>query len=49
MGKYIEVNFFFLIITVLQSLSCTVTNNKKLSIENPSALIAIEDSLILLN
>ena len=49
MGKYIEVYFFFLIITVLQSLSCTGTNYKKLSIENPAALIAIEDSLILLN
>ena len=49
MGKYIEVYFFFLIITVLQSLSCTGTNYKKLSIENPAALIAIEDSLLLLN
>ena len=49
MRKYIVVNFFFLIIMILQLSSCSSTNYKKLSIENPAALIAIEDSLLLVN
>ena len=44
MKKYIEVNFLFLTIIVLQLFSCAGTNYKKLSLEDPNALIAIEDS-----
>ena len=46
MKKYIEVNFLFLTIIVLQLFSCAGTNYKKLSLEDPNALIAIEDSLL---
>ena len=46
MKKYIELNFLFLTIIVLQLFSCAGTNYKKLSLENPNALIAIEDSLL---
>ena len=49
MKKYIEVNFLFLTIIVLQLLSCAGTNYKKLSLEDPNALIAIEDSLLSVN
>ena len=49
MKKYIEVNFLFLTIIVLQLFSCTGTNYKKLSLEDPNALIAIEDSLLSVN
>ena len=49
MKKYIIANFFFLIIVILQLSSCASINYKKLSIENPAALIAIEDSLLLVN
>ena len=49
MKKYIEVNFLFLTIIVLQLFSCAGTNYKKLSLEDPNALIAIEDSLLLVN
>ena len=49
MKKYIEVNFLFLTIIVLQLFSCAGTNYKKLSLEDPNALIAIEDSLLSVN
>ena len=49
MKKYIEVNLFFLTIIVLQLFSCAGTNYKKLSLEDPNALIAIEDSLLSVN
>ena len=49
MKKYIEANFLFLILIVLQLYSCTGTNYKKLSLEDPNALIAIEDSLLSAN
>ena len=49
MKKYIEVNFLFLTIIILQLFSCAGTNYKKLSLENPNALIAIEDSLLSVN
>ena len=49
MKKYIEVNFLFLTIIVLQLFNCTGTNYKKLSLEDPNALIAIEDSLLSVN
>ena len=49
MKKHIGINFLFLIIIVLQLLSCAGTNYKKLSFEDPNALIAIEDSLLSLN
>ena len=46
MKKYIELNFLFLTFIVLQLLSCAGTNYKRLSLEDPNALIAIEDSLL---
>ena len=49
MKKYIEVKFFILTIIVLQLFSCAGTNYKKLSLEDPNALIAIEDSLLSVN
>ena len=49
MKKYIEVNLLFLTIIVLQLFSCAGTNYKKLSLEDPNALIAIEDSLLSVN
>ena len=49
MKKYIIANFFFLIIVILKLSGCASINYKKLSIENPAALIAIEDSLLLVN
>ena len=49
MKKYIEVNLLFLTIIVLQLFSCAGTNYKKLSLEDPIALIAIEDSLLSVN
>ena len=49
MEKYIEVNFVFLTIIVLQLFSCAGINYKKLSLEEPNALIAIEDSLLSVN
>ena len=49
MKNYIEFNFLFLTIIVLQLFSCVGTNYKKLSLENPNALIAIEDSLLSVN
>ena len=49
MKKYIEVNFLFLIIIGLQLFRCAGTNYKKLSLEEPNALIAIEDSLLSVN
>ena len=49
MKKHIGINFLFLINIVLQLLSCAGTNYKKLSFEDPNALIAIEDSLLSLN
>ena len=49
MKKYIEVNFLFLTLIVLHLLSCAGTNYKKLSLDNPDALIAIEDSLLSFN
>ena len=49
MKKYIEVGFLFLTIMVLQLFSCIGTNYKKLSLEDPNALIAIEDSLLSVN
>ena len=49
MKKYIEANFLFLIFIVLQLYSCSGTNYKKLSLEDPNALIAMEDSLLSIN
>jgi len=49
MKKYIEVKFLFLTIVILQLFSCAGTNYKKLSLEDPNALIAIEDSLLSVN
>ena len=49
MKKYIELIAPLLIIIVLQLISCAGTNYKKLSFEDPNALIAIEDSLLLIN
>ena len=49
MKNYIKINFFFLTILVFQLLSCVGINYKKLSLENPNALIAIEDSLLSVN
>ena len=49
MKKLLVANLFFLIIIILQLSSCASINYKKLSIENPAALIAIEDSLLLVN
>ena len=49
MRKYIIANFFSLIIVILQLSGCASINYKKLSIEDPAALIAIEDSLLSVN
>ena len=49
MKKHIEVNILFLTIIVIQLFSCAGTNYKKLSLEDPNALIAIEDSLLSVN
>ncbi len=46
MKKYIELDFLFLTIIVFQLLSCAGTNYKRISLEDPNALIAIEDSLL---
>ena len=49
MKNHIKVNFLFFTILVLQLLSCVGTNYKKLSLEDPNALIEIEDSLLIVN